>query len=266
MLGFILLLSALYGPLPTPLRYAPEYQPAITTVSLPPSFEDRLLYYQSFDTVDAAPEVNRTGVTAPVLTTGTNGFYGRGSAGQPGEALHLVSETFSPHQPLTVAFWWALTEDAKIDGSFGLFHLTNGSGFVSHFSRGRGEWCALQRPAAVLQIYYLPQIQNVNGIYDYDLLTTLDLRAFTWHHTALVINGASLVRVYTDGRLAWETRTQGRNFMAHDRLHDLTIGSSHGTPLALDEVLILRRALTDREIAEYVRAIAQMHEAKYPLR
>jgi len=85
-----------------------------------------------------------------------------------------------------------------------------------------------------------------------------------WHHTALVFSGASLVEVYTDGRLAWKLRTTGRPFNEADRLGDLTIGSIYGLPLALDEVLILSRSLSADEIATYYTAIRQMQQVRYP--
>jgi hypothetical protein len=174
----------------------------------------------------------------------------------------LRSPEFSPHRPLTVSFWWALQEDAKIDSGFNLVHL-QGRGIVSHFSRGKGEWCALQRNAAILQVYYLPGIQNVNGIYDADWAAHIELKAGAWHHTALVIHGGSLVEVYTDGKLAWSVRIDGRPFNEEDKLNDLTIGTRGAPAMAIDEVIILRRALTAEEIATYVTAVRQMREAGY---
>ena len=50
----------------------------------------------------------------------------------------------------------------------------------------------------------------------------------------------------------------------HPDVTDLTVGT-RGTPgLLIDEVLILRRALTADEIAGYCTAIRQMREAGYP--
>lgn len=234
-------------------------------LNVPPFLEDRLIYYQSFDDAAGTPEVNEANaVQTGQVAAAPDGFRGACARAEKAQALQLRSEAFSPHRPLTVAFWWALGEDEQPDSVFELFHLTNGKGFVSHFSRGKGEWCALERPAAVLQVYYLPEIANVNGIYDPDLMAHLDLRAGVWHHTAVVFNGASLVEVYTDGRRAWETRLTGRPFAASDALHDLSIGGRYGLPVALDEVLILRRALSADEIATYCTALRQMREAGYP--
>ena len=153
-----------------------------------------------------------------------------------------------------------------MDGGFDLFHLGGGKGFVSHFTRGKGTWCALEKPAGILQIYNLPGIKNLNGIYDRDWLANVDLRAWTWHHTALVFRGASLVEVYTDGAKAWEVRTRGRSFRAEDGIKALAVGARYGAPVVIDEVIVLRRALTSEEIADYVAAVTQMREAGYPVR
>jgi len=247
-----------------PVRTTPAYDSVTPHVALPPWFEDRLLYYNSLDGPEGAPEIDKTAAhQAGQITTGPDGMRGGCAVAKEGQALQLRGEAFSPHRPLTVAFWWALGEDGQIDSSFGLFHLTNGKGFVSHFSRGKGEWCALERPVAVLQVYYLPGIANVNGIYDGNLAAHLELKAGVWHHTALVFQGASLVEVYTDGAEAWQTRLKGRPFSEDDKLHDLAIGGRYGLPVALDEVMILGRALTAEEIAEYVTAVRQM-AAAYP--
>jgi len=178
--------------------------------------------------------------------------------------LQLHSAAFSPHRPLTVAFWWALQQDPQPDTCFGLFHLAGGRRYVSHFSRGKGTWCALKRPAAILQVYNFPAIRNVNGIYDRDLRAHVALRAGAWHHTAVVFSGASLIEVYTDGLRAWSVRLRGGRFAASDGLHDLAIGNRRGIPMALDEVVVLRRALTARELGTYVAALRQMRAVRYP--
>ena len=104
----------------------------------------------------------------------------------------------------------------------------------------------------------------MNGIYDGDLMAHYDLGAGVWHHTAIVFRGASLVEVYTDGKPAWETRNNGRPFSADDGLHDLTIGSRWAIPVAFDEVMILSRGLSATEVREYVTAVRQMVQVRYP--
>ena len=123
----------------------------------------------------------------------------------------------------------------------------------------------MQRPAGVLQVYHLPCIANVNGIYDYDLLAHLDLRAGIWHHTALTFSGGCVVSVYTDGRPTYTVHLRGRGFVEGDSLHDLTVGNSSGTPMWIAEVLILQRVLTADEIAEYARVLTSMRQVSHPV-
>ena len=246
-----------------PLATEPGYTRLSPYVGIPPALEDRLIYYNGFEQPDAKPEVDAVAAAqVGKVTPSLSGMRGRGAITNKAGALQLRSPELSPHNPLTVMFWWALTEDAKIDSGFNLVHL-QGRGIVSHFSRGKGEWCALQRNAAILQVYYFPGIQNVNGIYDADWAAHIELKAGAWHHTALVIHGGSLVEVYTDGKLAWSVRIDGRPFNEEDKLNDLTIGTRGAPAMAIDEVIILRRALTAEEIATYVTAVRQMREAGY---
>jgi hypothetical protein len=236
------------------------------SASLPPSFEGRVIYYNSFDSEAAAPEINTANAEQRSQMTGrAPGIRGQCAVPEGDETLQLFGDAFSPHRPLTVSFWWALQQDGQPESVFTLLTLTNGRGFVQHFSRGKGDWCALQRPAAVLQVYYLPGIPNINGIYDDDLAAHLDLRAGVWHHCALVFNGASLILVYTDGREAWRVRIAGRRFREQDSLRQLILGDMWGgLGVVLDEVLILNRALTGEEIATYYIAVRQMAAVGYP--
>lgn len=244
----------------------PSYTTLSPHLAVPPFLEERLAYYNSFNSAEGKPEVNSVDAQRGTkITPSEVGVLGRGAlTGKSGE-IHLRSPAFSPHHPLSVLFWWALQEDARIDGAFRLFHLTNGRGFVSHFSRGKGEWCALERPAGVLQVYHFNGIRDVNGIYDYDLLKRLDLKAGVWHHTALTFSGGSVVNLYTDGAPTFKIHLKGRAFTEADAIHELLIGSRHGTPTCVDEVLILQRLLTADDIASYVEAVRQMRQARYPL-
>ncbi len=230
--------------------------------ALPPFLEDRLVYYQSFDQPE--PEVNRTGAKPRrAFTPAPGGVRGMCAAPNTPRAFDLRSESFSPHRPVTFSFWWSLREEPTPETGFGLFHLS-GRGYVSHFSRGRGTWCALQRPAAVLQVWNIPGVRNVNGIYDHHWASTIALRAGVWHHAALVFRGASLVEVYTGGERAWSVRLRGRELRQEDGLHSLVLGNRRGIPVALDEVVILRRAVTARDIRRYVAALRQMQAVRYP--
>lgn len=238
--------------------------PDAACVFLPPSFEDRVIYYNSFEGEGGLPEINKPNAEQVGQVSPTAGIRGRGIVGPP--ALELRSLAFSPHRPLTVSFWWALQQDGQPESNFVLVTLTNGHGFVQHFSRGKGDWCALQRPAAVLQVYYLPGIPNINGIYDGDLAAHMDLRAGVWHHCALTLNGGSLIRVYADGRETWRVRINGRRFAQQDDLRQLMLGNiwTDGLPVALDEVMVFDRALAEEEIRTYVTAVRQMAAVRYP--
>ena len=250
-----------------PVATAPAYKEVTPYLSLPPSLEDRLIYYQGFEREDGEPEINAAGIRQRGrLAVDANGIRGRCAAAGKPQVLQLHSAAFSPHRPLSVAFWWALRDEPTPETCFGLFHLSGGRGYVSHFSRGKGTWCALARPAAILQVWNFPGIRNVNGIYDRDLAAHVELRAGAWHHAAIVFRGASLVEVYTDGRRAWSARVRGRPFAESDGVCDLVVGSRRGIRMALDEVMVFRRALAAEEIRTYVAAIRQMRAVGYPVR
>ncbi len=235
-------------------------------ISLPPSWENRIIYYQSFERDDGAPDINIADLKlVEAMKTDTNGIRGRCAIPGSAKSLLLSGSTLSPHRPLTVSFWWSLQEDATKDSGFGLFQLTNERGFISHFARS-GPWCALDRPAGVLQVYYLPGIKNVNGIYDRDFMAHAELKTGVWHHTALVFTAGSLVSLYLDGERVSQVRVTGRSFQESDQLHEMILGSSGGLPVALDEVVILDRPLLDEEIADYFKAIRQMNQIDYPVK
>lgn len=245
-----------------PLRTAPAFDQLIPQLGVPPEFQDRLLYYNGFEGQGDDAELNPGGLkTVRTVPIAPDGLSGRCGLAGEGSVLVLRGDALSPHKPLTVSFWWCLSEDAGLETGFGLVHLGGPRGYISHFCRGRGTWCALQRPAAVLQVYYIPGIKNVNGIYDGDLLAHLDLRARVWHHTALVVRGASLVEVYTDGRKAWGVRARGRRFRAEDAVRELVVGTRGRPKMAIDEVVVLRRAAAAEDLARYYAAVSQMRQA-----
>ncbi len=142
-----------------------------------------------------------------------------------------------------------------LDGVFNLFSL-NGKGYLSAFVRGKGEWCALQKPAGVCQVYNFAGIQNVNEIYDFDLLKSLDLRGGIWHHSAAVLRPSGAFQFYTDGKVVSEITTKGRAWNAEDKLQSLTLGSG----VILDDVAILNRALDADLINDYLRGVRQLRE------
>lgn len=230
----------------------------------PPAWSDSLIYYQSFDTADGRPEVNLghlqerdTLLPAP---GGIRRRCGMPAATGKHRQVQLVSNdlVLSPHKPLTISIWWSLPQDLPPQGGFDLIQL-HGRGFISHFARG-GPWCGLKETAGVLQVYHFPNINNVNGIYDQSLPATLGLKKGQWHHCAMVITGASLITIFTDGKPAFECRTAGRPFTPEDGLKTLSLGGS----VFLDEIMVLRKATSAEEIAEYFFALRQMHQAYTP--
>jgi len=236
---------------------------------VPPWFSDCVAYHNAFEGSLDQADVNTEQIPvvrdarrgevdaklAPVVTP-EHGLFGQGLFVQDWRAPFMVrSPALSPHRPLTLSFWWALPQDLKVDGGYMLFEYTGG-GYIGLFCRGKGEWCALQRPAGVFQIYYFPGIQNVNGIYDYDLLAHQDLRAGVWHHSAVVSRQARTAQVYTDGKLVFEVTTSGRDFTEQDALQSLAFGG----PLYMDELLILNRAVEGDMIADYVQGIERLRE------
>ncbi len=232
---------------------------------IPPAWEDRVIFYAGFEGGDGKPELNLADLEVRAMpTAAVNGVFGRAGAPTAGRRTLVVSgAALSPHRPVAISFWWSVRTPVKVNGGFGLWHLDGGRGMCSLFARG-GPWCGLRDTAAVFQVYYLPGIHNVNGIFDRRIRETLDLSPGAWHHTAIVFTAASAAAVYIDGRRVFSTRLRGREFAATDRLNRMTFGSGHGTPVALDEVMVLNRPLTAAEIADYVRAVRQMRTVGRP--
>lgn len=224
----------------------------------PSWFIASLVYGRTFDTPAPAAEVCDSAITGGNGQLAlAPGFLGQGAAAAG--TLVLQGPPLSPHRPCTISFWWSLEKDLPIDGGFQLFSL-NGKGFVSAFTSGKGEWCALQKPAGVLQVYYLQGIQNVNGIYDYDLARSLDLHGGVWHHCAVVFQQASVVELYTDGKLAYAIPLTGRSFAESDALVRLEIGGA----VRFDEVAVLNRAIDRDLLGEYLQGMWRLREYTVP--
>ena len=217
-------------------------------------FQELLIYFNDFENPSAVPAINSEHLTVKQSDwKSAPGLFGHGLSTE-GAPLELKGAALSPARPLTISFWWRLSHDLPIDGGFGQFSLT-GKGFVSAFVRGKGEWCALQRPAGVCQVYDFGGIQNVNGIYDFDLQKSLDLHANIWHHTAAVFRGANTYQLYTDGKLVSEIVNHGRGWNSGDDLQTLTIGSG----VILDDVAILNRAVDADLLADYFQGVQHLH-------
>ena len=256
LLALLLLPSAVCGQ-----RAADRFVPLV-----PPWFETCVLYHNAFETGPDEPDVNAAEIETDLQSTQPPQTHERGLAGRcldirdPSAPLVLRSPALSPHRPLTISFWWALPYDLTLEGGYSLFSI-RGKGMIALFSRGKGEWCALQRPAGVFQVYYFQGIQNVNDIYDGDLLSHYDLRAGVWHHAAIVCRRAATAQVYVDGRLVTQVTISGREWTAEDVLNDLTLGG----PLLLDELLILDRAVDGGMIEDYYAGLSRLHEYLSPV-
>jgi len=239
------------------LGSGPDRDPRPAEPFCPPAWDDAIIFAQSFNSPDGKPEVQASGLELKDPTGAAPGGW-RGRCGHGGLTLSSEAGFLSPHRPLTIMFWWAVREDIQKDGAFDLIYLRGASGFIGHFARGGADgWCGLSDTAGVVQIYYLPGIADVNGIYDREFREHLDLRKGVWHHAALVISAATLVSAYIDGRLVFECRAQGRSFRPDDGFRTLSLGGS----ILLDEVLILSCPLAGEEIADYVSGFRQMRLA-----
>lgn len=221
---------------------------------VPPWFSDAMAYHNDFEGALADADVNLPQIKPEGPESTAEGLFGK-ALQLTDKSLIIRSEAVSPHRPLTLSFWWALTYDMVLESGYSLFQL-DGKGMIALFSRGKGEWCALQRPAGVFQVYYFQGIQNVNGIYDSDLLSHYDLRKGVWHHTAVVFRRATTAQVYMDGQPVCEVTISGREWTAGDELRNLTIGGG----LSVDELLILDRAVEGEMIADYVRGVQRLRE------
>jgi len=173
-------------------------------LSLPVSFEDRALLYWSFDRPGAGPEIDRIRVKRPPrFESRPDGMRGPCAVCVKQREFRLESPRLSPHRALSVSVWWALERDLKIDDTFGIMAIGGRTrSYVSHFSRGRGRWCALREPAGVFQVYNFPGIRNVSALYDRQLSRHLDLRRSRWHHSAITVAAGRRLVVYTDGQPA----------------------------------------------------------------
>jgi len=250
------------------LLFASMTQPGGTDILGPLWFREAAVFYASYEGPADQPSVNGAGLATDLSVRRGAGAEDLGPIiaddGLLGRCLHirdwraplvLRGEAVSPHRAVTVSFWWALPYDLAIDGGYQLFDITGG-GLVSLFCRGKGEWCALGKPAGVFQVYYFAGIQNVNGIYDFDLLSHVDLRAGAWHHTAVVFRRASAIEGYLDGSLVFEYTITGRDFVAEDSLTTLTVGG----PLYVDELAILAGAPEGDMIADYCRGVSRLRD------
>lgn len=255
-----LLLLLVTSPAEPPLVISPGYDSPAPYLLLPPALEDRLVYYRSFDATDGSAELDpRTlQATSPQLVDG--GLSGRCALTSDKSPLSLRETGLSPVRPLSLAFWWSLEQPCPEQGGYLLCHLDGGPGFVSLFARG-GPWCGLSDTAAVFQIYNVPGVQNINGIYDRRVRQTLDLTPGAWHHTALTFAGGETAVVYLDGRPVYAAHVKGRPLNDSDQLVNFWLGARYGPAIRLDEVMVLGRTVLAETWAEYVAGVRAMVQA-----
>lgn len=217
---------------------------------LPEGWEKFVIYYNDFEK-DGKARINPLKIEEIFSTDSlANGLLGKGYLCAEGKGLTLRSFQLSPHRSLTISIWWALKKERKPGAGFVIFSL-NGKGFISCFVRGGGgdPWCALTKPAGVFQVYYFPGIQNINGIYDFDIMRTLDLRGGVWHNTIVSFSCGREVKVYQDGRRVGRWILT-RCLREDDGINSLTL-APYGEAMFFDEVLIIRGVLREDEVKNY---------------
>ncbi len=230
---------------------------------LPPSWGEHVVFYHSFS--QSAEQAEIPLPRGRVL----NGQHGERVAGLTGygfrsdsgkAALTVQPMQWSLVKPITVSMWWRLPEPMKPETGFHLVTL-GANGYISNFVRGKGEWCALQKPTFVIQSYNFPGISNVNGIGYGDGWVTEGV----WHHVALTVSEGSRVTVYWDGRLRSEFAVKGRLFGARDVVQSIQWGPHWlGRGMTIDELIVLDRALRAEQIADYVTAVQKLIDVEFP--
>ncbi len=231
---------------------------------LPQGFEKQVIYHNDFEQENGLAILNPLGIVEHIQQPSlTSGFLGKGylSQGIPmfgGGGISLHSPALSPHKSLTISVWWALKEEHKPGQGFVVFSH-NGKGFISNFIRGGGgdPWCALAKPAGVFQVYYFPGIQNINGIYDLDIMNTLDLRGGIWHNTIATFSCGREIVLYQDGKKVGKWILT-RNLNEDDSLTTLYFAS--GEAMCIDEILILRGIIREEDAERYYKVTKVLRE------
>ncbi len=230
--------------------------PGANYLLLPPSWSDRVVFYHTFAHGVQQPEINllHAEIRGDDLST-ADGLLGKGYTNPNSYAkqtpLSLHSPALSVAHPLTVMVWWRLDAAMKDDTCFGLLTLSGPAGYISNFVRGKGEWCGLSEPTFISQLYYFPDITNYNNPWGGNAWT----KAGTWHHVAITVANAGEICIYWDGKLRERLQAKGRPFRDGD-VTTAKIGCSQFyTPMTLDELIVVDRALSAEEIAGYVQSV-----------
>ena len=242
-----------------------ETHPSEAYLYLPPSLEDRVVFYHSFERGVKEPEINlvRGKISCGKMEL-ADGFAGSGlkcsdraSAKNP---LRVHSQALSAHRPLTVMMWWRLDAPMRDETCYHLIRL-GGRGYVAAFVRGKGKWCALTRPTFIFQVQSFPGIANRDDHWTGHAW----IEPGTWHHVALTVATASDIRVYWDGRQRIRYGIKGRRFQKGDT-SSLDLGATwlfH--PTTIDEVVVLDRALDEQEVRKYIEATCRLAEIGAPV-
>ena len=231
---------------------------------IPPDLAGSVVFYHSFSRGADQPEIN---LLKARITTAGNGRIAPALTGsgyrhtaKKGGALGLTALSRPLTKPITVSLWFRLEEPMRPETCFHLISL-RANGYISNFVRGKGQWCALQQPTFVVQLYRFPGISNVNGIRFGDAW----LPERKWHHAAVSVSEGSRVRVYWNARLRSEFCTRGRLFNAGDAIKGIDLGPHWlGHPMTIDEVLILNRPLSPADVQAYVTAVRKLADARFP--
>ena len=239
--------------------------PAAVAAEATPALAGSVVFYHSFSVSPDRAEINRLNAPLAGAKDGkiAPGLTGNGYRSADRKAsLGLRKLAWPLHKPITASLWWRLEKPMADETSFHLVSLRAG-GYLSHFVRGKGQWCALKRPTFVIQMYNFAGISNVNGIGYGHAWTT----AHQWHHAAVTVAAGSTVRVYWDGRLRSEFTPKGRLFGAADVVNAIDLGNNWlSCPMTIDEVLLLDRALSAREVSAYVTAVRKLAEVGFVFR
>jgi len=241
-----------------------EPAPAEACLYIPTLLENSVLFYESFES--DTPDSNKL----DAAVSRGNGERGAGIAGHGLRTPHsgkksggfsLGNLRLPLSRPLTVSMWWRLEEPMLAESNFHLLGL-RGQGWISNFVRGKGQWCGLSRPTCVVQVYNWPNVSNWNG-----LVGKGTVEHGVWHHAAITVTAGSHVCVYWDGELRADYTIRGRLFGTEDAVASIDAGSNwlyH--PMTIDDVLVLNRALSADEIADYIAAVRALAGREFPVR
>ncbi|MFA4015468.1 MAG: hypothetical protein RUDDFDWM_000551 [Candidatus Fervidibacterota bacterium] len=235
------------------------FAPILFSGIFPEGREKAVIYYNDFESEDGKAKINLVRMDEHLPFLSSEGFIGKGCLSQNRRSFVLRSPFLSPHKLLTISLWWALKEDHKVGHIFVIFSL-NGKGFISCFVRGGGNdtWCALAKPAAVFQVYHFPGVKNINGIYDFDVMKTMDLRGGVWHNTIVSFSCGREITLYQDGKKVGKWILT-RGLREEDNINSLSL-APYGEAVYFDEILILQGVLGEEEVERYYQVVKGLRE------